>query len=409
MDKHWMGDKGFRYVLLIVSLSLCVFLLYYLRGILAPFCAAFLLAYILDPLVTGLETKLRHRTGQWGLHKLSGRFCRIAATVIVFVGLCALLFAAIALFVPQIVKEIYHFGELISKFVSDSSWTQRMRTHIPPNIMDHIMGFLSQERILSTLQNVDFWKGLNSTMSSVLPGALGVLSGTASVIFWIVSLVFVIMYMIFLMIDMPKIALKVRSLFPKKPMGPDRKESLDFLGKVDFLMKTYFRAQTLVAMIVGILYAIAFSIMGLPLGFLFGLFVGALNMIPYMQLASIPLAVFLGIIYALDTGLPFWEVFLIIALIYTVIQVTEDMVILPKVVGSEMNLPPVAILLSISIWGKLLGFLGLVLAIPFTCIVLVILRDYKGFQILFAPIETPEKTEGKLESEGADSVATPEK
>ena len=77
MDKHWMGDKGFRYVLLIVSLSLCVFLLYYLRGILAPFCAAFLLAYILDPLVTGLETKLRHRTGQWGLHKLSGRFCRI--------------------------------------------------------------------------------------------------------------------------------------------------------------------------------------------------------------------------------------------------------------------------------------------------------------------------------------------
>jgi predicted PurR-regulated permease PerM len=408
MDRHLMGDKGIRYILLIVSLFLLVFLLYYLRTILSPFCAAFLLAYILDPLVTGLETRLRRIFEKRKISRLSGHFCRVAATVIVFLFLCTVLIAGFTFFIPQVIKESSHFAEQVSKVLSDSNWTQRIHTYIPSNIADKIAGFLSQERIFSALQDADFWKGLNSALAGVLPKALRVLSGTASVVFWIVSFAFIAMYMIFLMIDMPKIEAKVRSIFPKKPLGSDGRESLDFLGKVNFLMKTYFRAQTLVALIVGILYSISFSIMGLPMGFLFGLFVGALNMVPYMQLASIPLAVILGIIYALDTGLPFVEVFLIIAAIYTVIQVLEDMVILPKIVGTELNLPPVAILLSISIWGKLLGFLGLVLAIPFTCIVLVILRDYKGYRILFAPMDPPEQGHMQ-ESKGLDSVATPGK
>jgi len=409
MDKHRMGDKGFRYVLMMVFLSFFVFLLYYLRAILAPFCAAFLLAYILDPLVTGFEERIRKLLLKQRFPQLKGGFCRVLAVVLVLVLLSALLVAVFTIFIPQIVNEVRHFGELISKFVSDSSWTPRIRAYIPPNIVDKITGFLSQERIAETVQHIDFWRDVHSALSSVLPGALGVLSGTTAVLFWIVSLVFVVMYMIFLMLDMPKIGAKVRSIFPKRPLGPGGQESFDLLGKVNTLMKTYFRAQTVVAIIVGILYSISFLIMGLPMGFLFGLFVGALNMIPYMQLASIPLAILLGIVYALDTGLPFWEVFFIIACIYTVIQVVEDMFILPKIVGTEMHLPPVAILLSISIWGKLLGFLGLVLAIPFTCIILVIFREYKEFRVLFAPNDFFESDEDKPIAEGGDPMATPEK
>lgn len=96
------------------------------------------------------------------------------------------------------------------------------------------MGFLSQERILSTLQNVDFWKGLNSAMSSVLPGALGVLSGTPIRDFLDCKFGFVIMYMIFLMIDMPKIALKVRSLFPKTSWALTEKNPWTFLARSIF-------------------------------------------------------------------------------------------------------------------------------------------------------------------------------
>jgi predicted PurR-regulated permease PerM len=94
-------------------------------------------------------------------------------------------------------------------------------------------------------------------------------------------------------------------------------------------------------------------------------------MIPYMQLTTIPLALLLALAYSLNTGMPFWEVAVIIAAIYLVIQVIEDFFLVPRIVGKSMNLPPVGILLSISIWGKLLGFLGLLVAIPFTCLCLV--------------------------------------
>jgi len=135
-------------------------------------------------------------------------------------------------------------------------------------------------------------------------------------------------------------------------------------------MSNYFRAQTAVAAIVGTLFATAFSIMGLPMGLPFGLFIGVLNMVPYLQIASIPIAAFLGIIYSLEAGMPFWEVVLMIVIIYAGIQVLQDSIIVPKIMGGALGLSPVLILISLAVWGKLLGFLGLVLAIPFTSVVI---------------------------------------
>jgi predicted PurR-regulated permease PerM len=142
---------------------------------------------------------------------------------------------------------------------------------------------------------------------------------------------------------------------------------------MDVFMGSYFRAQSLVALTVGVLYGIGFGIIGLPMGVAFGLFSGALNMVPYLQLATIPVALLLAVVYALDKGMPFWEVALLVSAVYLIVQIIEDMFLVPKIVGSSMDLPPVGILLSLSIWGKLLGFLGLIVAIPFTCLCLVYL------------------------------------
>jgi predicted PurR-regulated permease PerM len=107
---------------------------------------------------------------------------------------------------------------------------------------------------------------------------------------------------------------------------------------------------------------------------MFGIFIGCLNMIPYMQILSIPIALLLGIVYSLDAGIPFWEVALMVTGIYVGIQLLQDLVLVPNIVGKSMNLPPIGILLSLSIWGKLLGFLGLIVAIPFTCLCLIYLQ-----------------------------------
>jgi predicted PurR-regulated permease PerM len=172
------------------------------------------------------------------------------------------------------------------------------------------------------------------------------------------------------MLDMPRLRQGAWRLVPKK-----WKASASSLAKdMDVAMGSYFRAQAWVAFLVGVLFSTAFTIVGFPLGLMFGIFIGCLNMIPYMQILSIPIALLLGIVYSLDAGIPFWEVALMVTGIYVGIQLLQDLVLVPNIVGKSMNLPPIGILLSLSIWGKLLGFLGLIVAIPFTCLCLIYLQ-----------------------------------
>src|SRR5574344_31900 len=340
MRSIWSGDKGIRYIVLIAGTAAIGFLLYYLRGVLAPFCFALLLAYILDPPVTKMESVYKRLFARKSA-KSAGRACRVFAVITVLAVISGLIVLAVKLCVPVVAEQSRRFAALLGKFISHSSWTHRIHNLTPPDLMNGLIAHFTAGSIdPAMLQNINFWQGLSAVGSKLLPGALSVLSGTASLVVWVVSLLFIIMYMIFLMIDFPELEARMRFMFPKKTALPGEPEPLDFLGKVNSLMKTYFRSQTLVAAIVGVMYA-------------------------------------------LDTGLPFWEVFLILAAIYAGMQVLEDMFIIPKIVGTEMNLPPVAILLSISVWGALLGFLGLVLAVPFTCIILVILRNYKELRPLF--------------------------
>lgn len=361
MHKHWTADRIMQFIFALIIITIFILLLNYLSAVLVPFGAAFLIAYILDPIVNKLQVKVKFR---------------IISVLIVLFSFAALLTIALIIFIPQVTEEIQRLGSLLSKLLTDSSWRGRLNEVIPEDLWDGLRSLISMESIAESMRSLDFWKDAQSIISKVVPGALGVLSGTATVIFWIVGAALIIMYLIFIMLDMPKLRANIKKLIPLKY----KEEAAELAKEMDYFMASYFRAQTMVAFTVGILFATAFSIIGLPMGFLFGLFIGALNMVPYLQIVSIPLALLLGIVYGLDTGIPFWEVALLITAIYATIQVIQDMLIVPNIVGRSMNLPPVGILLSLSVWGKLLGFLGLIVAIPFTCLCLVYLDKIKRNQ-----------------------------
>jgi predicted PurR-regulated permease PerM len=267
----------------------------------------------------------------------------------------------------MVVSEVRNLGVLISKMFNDSEWSARIANLMPGDLYQTVRDMISWEQLAGAMQSLDFWNEVQNVAAKVLPGAWGVLSYTGSIFLWFSGAAIIFMYLVFIMLDMPKLRKGVLSLVPVRL----KKDASSFAHETDKFMGTYFRAQSLVALTVGILYAIGFGVMGLPMGVAFGLFSGALNMIPYMQLTTIPLALLLALAYSLNTGMPFWEVAIIIAVIYLVVQVIEDFFLVPRIVGKSMNLPPVGILLSISIWGKLLGFLGLLVAIPFTCLCLV--------------------------------------
>ncbi|MCQ2055381.1 MAG: AI-2E family transporter [Fibrobacter sp.] len=359
MYRRWTLDRVMHFILLTLGVVVALLLVNYLRGVLFPFFAAFLLAYIVDPLVNRLQVKVKHR---------------IIAVLIVLVSTILIIGGSLRLFVPMVVSEVHNLGVLISKMFNDSEWSARIANLMPGNLYETIRGMISWEQIGAAMHSFDFWKEAQGVASKVLPSAWGVLSYTGSVLLWFSGAAVIFMYLVFIMLDMPKLRRGVLSLVPKRL----KTEASSFAAETDKFMGTYFRAQSLVALLVGILYAIGFGVMGLPMGVAFGLFSGALNMIPYMQLTTIPLALLLSVVYTLNTGMPFWQVALIVSVIYLAVQVVEDFFLVPRIVGKSMDLPPVGILLSLSIWGKLLGFLGLLVAIPFTCLCLVYIRKLQA-------------------------------
>lgn len=352
MFRRWTLDRVMHFVLVVLGAAFALWLVNYLRAVLFPFFAAFLLAYIVDPLVTKLQVKVKHR---------------IIAVIIVLVAAILIVAGGLRIFVPMVVDEVRNLGVLIAKVFNDSDWSMRLAKLMPGDLFLRIRELVSWEQIANAMQSLNFWNEVQNVASKVLPGAWGVLSYTSSVLFWFSSAAIIFMYLVFIMLDMPKLRQGVLKFVPPRMKA----EASSFAAETDRFMGTYFRAQSLVALSVAILYAIGFGLMGLPMGVAFGLFSGALNMIPYMQLTTIPLALLLAIVHTLNTGMPFWEVALIIMAIYLVVQVIQDFFLVPHIVGKSMNLPPVGILLSLSVWGKLLGFLGLLVAIPFTCLCLV--------------------------------------
>lgn len=355
MIKHWNLDKVMHFLKILVLFTVGMLLIYYLRGVLFPFFAAFLIAYIVDPIVNRLQKKVKHR---------------IIAVIIVLLVAGLAIAGALRLFIPLVIGEVQNLGVLIAKVFNDSEWAARIEKLMPGGLYETIQSLISWEQLSASMQHLDFWREVQNIAGKVLPGAWGVLSYTGTIVLWFSGAAVIFMYLVFIMLDMPKLRRGLYSLVPERFQD----NAISFAKETDRFMGTYFRAQSLVALTVGTLYAIGFGIMGLPMGVAFGLFSGALNMIPYLQLTTIPLALVLAVVHALNTGMPFWEVALIICSIYLVVQVIQDFFLVPHIVGGSMNLPPVGILLSLSIWGKLLGFLGLLVAIPFTCLCLVYLQ-----------------------------------
>ena len=355
MYRRWTLDRVMHFILISLGIVIALLLVDYLQGVLFPFFAAFLLAYIADPLVNKLQVKVKHR---------------IIAVLIVLISAILIVAGALRIFIPMVVNEVRNLGVLISKMFNDSDWSARIANLMPGDLYETVRGMVSWEQLGAAMQSLDFWNEVQTIASKVLPGAWGVLSYTSTIVLWFSGAAIIFMYLVFIMLDMPKLRRGVLSLIPKR----FKKEASSFDAETDKFMGTYFRAQSLVALTVGFLYAIGFGVMGLPMGVAFGLFSGALNMIPYMQLTTIPLALLLSVVYSLNTGMPYWQVALIIVAIYLAVQVLQDFFLVPHIVGKSMDLPPVGILLSLSIWGKLLGFLGLLVAIPFTCLCLVYIR-----------------------------------
>lgn len=352
-----------------------VLLLSALSEVLIPFAIALLLAYLTDPLVRRVQRVLHSRA---------------ASVIVTLAGLLLLLVGLLWLLVPMIAGEVASTARLFSDFFTDSAVSRRAQERLPDDVWLWIQEQGGRDKIQTFLKSDTFLEFLRESFERILPLGRRLLGGLTSVLLASVGVIVIAMYLVFLLIDYERVRQDWWSLFP----AAQRESLREFLTSVDREMNRYFRAQAMIASLVGVMFALAFSIIGLPMGILLGLFVGLLNMVPYLQIVSLVPVLLMGGAAAIQSGESFVWMLVQILLVYGIIQSIQDWLLVPKIMGDASGLSPAIILLSLSIWGKLLGFLGLLLAIPMTCICLAY---YKRF------LEDPPE-----ESSGTESVAPPQ-
>lgn len=334
-----------------------VWLLGYLSDVLIPFAVAFLLAYLVNPLVVLVQKRVPNRAGA------------------VFISLFALSATALVLawlVIPMVVNEVVNMGRILSEVVTSADVAERAAKRLPPDLWQAIKDYAGQKEVQAFFKTENFWKISEALARKVLPGVWEVISGTAGFITGFVGLTVVGLYLVFLLMDYQKMSQGWKDLLPVAY----RDEITGFVSDFDSAMNRYFRAQALVASIVGVLFALGFLLIGLPMGILLGLFIGLLNMVPYLQIIGLIPALLLALVHALETGSNLWMVMGLTGLVFVLVQLIQDALLVPRIMGRVTGLSPAIILLSLSIWGKLLGLFGLLIALPLTCLLLAYYRRF---------------------------------
>ena len=371
-QKPYTFDRVFRLAVTIGLLFALIWLLGYLSDVLIPFAAAFLMAYLMNPLVTWVEEKVHNR---------------FAAVLIgLLVVLLALALVA-AVLIPMVMAEIRHMGDVLSELVDASDLQRRARERLPDGLWEAVKDYAARQDVQDFFRSKDFLQVAQVVIQKALPGVWSVIRGALSVALAVVGLATIGLYLVFMLLDYRRIRDSWTDLVP-----PARREQVRaFVRDVNLAMSRYFRAQAAVAAIVGVLFAVGFALIGLPMGVLLGLFVGLLNMVPYLQIVGLIPAAFLAFIHGIETGSSFWLVMAQIGLVFVVVQTIQDAILVPKIMGKVTGLSPAVILLSLSVWGKLLGVFGLLIALPVTCLLLAYYRRLLAAEgVPAAASDTPE-------------------
>jgi len=334
-----------------------VLLLDYLSDVLLPFVIGLVVAYFLDPVTNRVQHVIKQRV-------LAALFTLVSITLAVSL--------VVWFMVPMVGNELAEMGRTVSKMAANTELAQAAKEHLPENVWEEVNEILKRDDVKRYLTSDGAVQMAMDTAKKLLPGVWGVLSGAANVLTFITGILVIMLYVVFLLIDYHNMAARWRDYLP-----PSIRD--DVSGFVEeFIQATnrYFRSQALVACCVAVLFAIGFFTIGLPLAILMGIFIGLLNMVPYLQIVGTIPCLLLAGLKALEQGDNFLGALGLVLLVFGVVQLIQETVLVSRFQGEAMGLSPAIILLSISVWGKLLGFLGLILALPLTCLGLTYYRRY---------------------------------
>jgi predicted PurR-regulated permease PerM len=346
----------FARIVLVAAVIVCLYLLLYrLEGALFPFCVAGLFAYLLHPLVALFQYRLRLKS-------------RVVAISLTFLLMAGVLFGLYELIVPPLFEEVGKANDLIVHYLSGSERPESIPTALYLFIERNI-----DFSLLNRYLTEDNFMALGQTL---LPKMRDMVNQSFTLLGMVASVLLMVLYTFFILLDYESLTEGWVKLIPAQ-----RRERISgFVGDVKTSMNRYFRGQALIALIVGVLSAVGFLLIDLPMAIAMGLLVGLLTLVPYLKTIALVPTLLLTLLKAADTGMSFWWLTLLLLIVFAAVQVIEDLLLVPKIMGHITGLNPAIILLSLSIWGSLLGLTGIIIALPITSLLLTYYREYRLYK-----------------------------
>ena len=349
MSKEITFDKFIRWAGIVTLVIAVLYITNYLSEVLLPFFIAWFFAYLLYPVVKFIENKLHVKV-------------RAISILLAMGAAIAIVGGVIWLIIPPMIDQFDKLGEVLTRWVHQTTHTNNLTMLIKEWLQDN------QTTIERFLKSKDF----SDTLKTTMPKVFSVVSQTATVLMSIVASMITLLYMFFILLDYETLTANWVRIFPKK----NRPFWSALMKDVERELNNYIRGQGMVALCMGIMFCIGFTIIGFPMAIGLGILIGIMDLVPYLHTFALIPTAFLAMLKAADTGQNFWVVFGLAVLVFCVVQVITDMVVTPKIMGKAMGLNPAILLLSLSIWGALLGFLGLIVALPLTTLLIAYWQRY---------------------------------
>ncbi len=344
-------DRMPRWILWLGVSAGFAWLLYALRGVLAPVFFAFLIAYMLDPLVDRIETSrlLRNKP-----------LARAAGIAVLLLAVFAVAAIGIFVIVPMVYGEIASFLRRLPDLVA------RSRAEWEPVLAEYGLAIPTSVGQAFEELHLDVQSILAKGYTPATAALKSFLGGTASAVGAIVGALVVPVFAFYVLYDFDRLIARAADLIPPRL----RTEAHGFFGEIDAVLGQFFRGQFTVMVILGVLYALGYGMIGVPLALPIGIMAGLLSFIPYLGSAT-------ALVMALlMTALDFhgWAQFVWVLGVHAVIQGLEGFVITPKIMGDTVGISAIAVLFALLVGAELLGFTGVLLAVPAAAVIKILMQ-----------------------------------
>jgi predicted PurR-regulated permease PerM len=340
-----------RRLIWLAALLFVAWFVYALLGVLLPFAVAFLIAYLLNPLVTWLTRR--------GLPRWASSLVAVLLFLAFCPGLLILIMPAVIEQFQGIVAGAREIAAQISVLLESGA------------IFGLLSGFgIPPERLREMIKN-EFTPGVEGLLTLLFQGILEFVTGVSSLAMHLINVVLIPFVVFYVLMDFPTIITRISAFVP----ASERERFERAVEIADGVIGQYFRGAIIVAFIQGTISGVVLWLIGVKYALILGIMTGLLNFIPYVGLIT---SLVVASVVAMFSGGPPLSMVTGVVVLYLGQKILEATVLGPKIVGSKVGLHPVVLILCLLVFGHFLGFVGMLVAVPATALIIAGVREWES-------------------------------